>query len=88
MDTTVFLYFLFYFIIIIIFIIFLVGIYGNAPANQSSNVEVYDLAIFGTTITRNSSDVSSGFGGSLAGSPFLKINNKNKYILFSNKMLI
>ncbi len=44
-----------------------VGIYGNSPSNPSTNVHLYDFALFGETTVRNDSTVDSGVGGSLSG---------------------
>jgi len=41
------------------------GFFGTWAPNPSTKVELYDLAIFGQTITRVDSEVSSGAGGSL-----------------------
>jgi len=41
------------------------GFFGNFPPSSSTNVKIYDLAIFGRTITRDDMEVSSGAGGAL-----------------------
>eukprot|EP01121_Diplochlamys_sp_Union-15-3_P022794 TRINITY_DN980_c0_g1_i3.p1 TRINITY_DN980_c0_g1~~TRINITY_DN980_c0_g1_i3.p1 ORF type:complete len:412 (-),score=97.02 TRINITY_DN980_c0_g1_i3:33-1268(-) len=44
-----------------------VGVFGNWAPNPSSDVKLYDFAIFGRTRTRDDSEISSGIGGSLGG---------------------
>jgi len=41
------------------------GFFGNWAPNPSTNVKIYDLAIFGQTTTRDDMEVSSGAGGAL-----------------------
>jgi len=44
------------------------GFFGNYAPTGSSNVHLYDFAIFGQTITRVDSETSSGAGGALSSS--------------------
>jgi hypothetical protein len=44
------------------------GFFGNWSPNPSTGVRVYDLAIFGKTIVRDDSEVSSGAGGAMSAS--------------------
>jgi len=48
------------------------GMYGNSSPNPSTNVQLYDFAIFGGTTVRNDSTVDSGVGGSLGGGSILQ----------------
>ena len=44
-----------------------VGLYGNYAPNPSSNVQIYDLAIFGQVTNRDDSAQVNGIGGSMGG---------------------
>jgi len=49
------------------------GFFGNWAPNPSTNVHIYDLSIFGRTITRDDGEISSGAGGSLTDSTIQNI---------------